>query len=1045
MAVPEKIIELVENFDRDIDKYKHSYKEEDIKINYINPFFEALGWDVRNKSNNPPDQREVRFEDTLRSEGETQRPDYSFWLDRERKLFLDAKKPSVNIEGGMAPAFQIKRYAWSANLPLAIVTDFEEFAVYDCRTEPFKLDKPKKSRLLLIKYYEYEKRWDEIASLFSKEAVQKGSLGSIPPPRGKKVDDALLEDISDWRNALAASITKMNSVISQKSLNYAVQMTIDRILFLRICEDRSIEDRERLKKLLDEDAVYQSLFELFEVADKKYNSGLFHFHPEEERNNFDTITPSIKIEDKVLKNIIQGLYYPDSPYVFSEIPADILGHVYEQFLGKVIQLDESHKVSVVDKPEVRKAGGVYYTPSYIVDYIVKNTVGKLLEGKTPKDASDLHILDPACGSGSFLIVAYQHLLDWHLDWYKAHLVPLLDAGEKPTSNGVQNLLPSPIERPGKNARSRSKKIWERASVATLPIEERAEEWHLKTAERKRILLNNIYGVDIDTQAVEVTKLSLLLKVLEGENKATITDLNMYSDERALPDLGNNIKCGNSLIGWDILEDRPGLSQEELERINPFMWEDEFNDVFAKGGFDAVIGNPPYIRIQMMKEWAPVEVEFYKEHYKAAKKGNYDIYVVFVEKGLGLLNDYGLLGLILPHKFFNAKYGQPLRSLIAKGQNLKKIVHFGHEQVFDGATTYTCLFFLIGSHNNQLEYVIVDDLVAWRRYDSSLSGMIPAEKITGSEWNFVVGQGVELFEKLSKMPISLGDIANIFVGLQTSADTVFLFKDSRKSDALTTTVYSKQLAKTVELESDLLKSVIRSGDIGRYWANPTALVLFPYESNGTKSQLIHINEMKCGYPNAWDYLVSNKLLLSSREHGKFKDTGWYQLYPKNLDLWEQPKIMVPYMITRLSAFYDKGLNYFVNVTTGGFGITIDQQYGSMKYITGLLNSNLLDWFLKNVSTNFRGGYIAANKQFLVQLPIRTIDFSDPQDVARHDKMVSLVETMLDLHKQLHEVGTPHEKTRIQNQIDYTDKQIDALVYELYDLTEEEIAIVEESAK
>ena len=229
-----------------------------------------------------------------------------------------------------------------------------------------------------IKYYEFEKRWDEIASLFSKEAVQKGSLESIPTPKGKKVDEALLEDISGWREALAVNIEKMNPDLDQKSLNHAVQMTIDRILFLRICEDRFIEDYGRLKKLIDGENVYRRLFEFFEEADKRYNSGLFHFHPEEERKNFDTITPSINIEDKVLIDIIKGLYFPDCPYVFSEIPAEILGRVYEQFLGKVIQLGEDHKVNVVDKPEVRKAGGVYYTPSYIVDYIVKNTVGKLV-------------------------------------------------------------------------------------------------------------------------------------------------------------------------------------------------------------------------------------------------------------------------------------------------------------------------------------------------------------------------------------------------------------------------------------------------------------------------------------------------------------------------------------------------------------------------------------------------------------------------------------------------------------------------------------------
>ncbi|MCX6668826.1 MAG: restriction endonuclease subunit M, partial [Methanothrix sp.] len=334
MAVPERILELVDRFESDIDKYKSlSYNEEDIKIDFINPLFEALGWDVGNKTNKPPALREVKFEDSVDVQGRVKNPDYSFRLDRARKFFVEAKKPAVDIEGGMNPAFQLRSYAWSANLPVSIVTDFEEFAVYDCRSQPFKFDKPTNSRLFIIKYYEFEKRWDEIASLFSKEAVQNGSLESIPAPKGKKVDEALLEDISEWREALAVNIEKMNPDLDQKSLNHAVQMTIDRILFLRICEDRFIEDYGRLKKLIDGENVYRRLFELFEEADKRYNSGLFHFHPEEDRDNFDTITPSIIIEDKVLKKIIQGLYFPDSPYVFSEIPAEILGRVYEQFLG----------------------------------------------------------------------------------------------------------------------------------------------------------------------------------------------------------------------------------------------------------------------------------------------------------------------------------------------------------------------------------------------------------------------------------------------------------------------------------------------------------------------------------------------------------------------------------------------------------------------------------------------------------------------------------------------------------------------------------------
>ena len=407
--------------------------------------------------------------------------------------------------------------------------------------------------------------------------------------------------------------------------------------------------------------VYRRLDHFFRLADERYNSGLFHFSLEKGRNEEpDRLTPHLIIDDAPLKQIIKDLYYPDSPYEFSVLPADILGQVYEQFLGKVIRLTAGHHAVVEDKPEVKKAGGVYYTPTYIVNYIVKNTVGKLLTGKAPKQIAQIRILDPACGSGSFLINAYQYLLDWHSEWYQKNTPRKWASGR------------SPVLCQGQKG-----------------------EWKLTTAERKRILLNNIFGVDIDSQAVEVTKLSLLLKVLEGENEQTLSRQLKLFRERALPDLGNNIKCGNSLIGPDYTDGQQLslLNEEEAYRINAFDWKTEFPEAMKSGGFDIVIGNPPYIRIQALKEWAPLEVEFYKKRYASAGKGNYDIYVVFVEKGLSLLNPKGRLGFILPHKFFNSQYGQPLRTLISTGNHLSKVVHFGDQQVFAGATTYTCLFFL----------------------------------------------------------------------------------------------------------------------------------------------------------------------------------------------------------------------------------------------------------------------------------------------------------------------------------------------------------------
>ncbi len=1023
MGVPEGVRWLVERFDRERESYLSGrYNEAQVRVDFINPLFALLGWDVENRQGAPEAYREVVYEDRVKVGGGTKAPDYGFYAGGQRRFFLEAKKPSVDIAGDVAPAVQLRRYAWSARLPLSILTDFEEFAVYDCRFEPDKGDSASTARTELFTYDRYveEEVWAKISSTFSREAVLAGSLEKYAEEGRRRrgtgtVDAAFLREIEGWRGSLARDLALRNDLNGRK-LNYAVQMTIDRIIFLRMAEDRGIEDYGRLLGLVNGSGVYGRLRELFREADDRYNSGLFHFRHERGRDEEpDDLTPGLQIDDGILGGIIRGLYYPQSPYEFSVLPVDVLGQVYEQFLGKVIRLSpDGHEAVVEEKPEVRKAGGVYYTPTYIVDYIVEKTVGKLLEGKRPGPrggASRLKIVDPACGSGSFLIGAYRYLLDWHRDRY------LEDGPEK----------------------------W-----AKVLYKGPGDQWHLTIDEKRRILLNNVYGVDIDPQAVEVTKLSLLLKVLEGESEASLaTQLRMFQ-ERALPDLDNNIKCGNSLIGPDFYENEQMmlLDEEEHYRINVFDWEKSFPQVFEgdNPGFDVVIGNPPYIRIQALKEFAPVEVEHYKKAYRSAGKGNYDIYVVFAERGLELLNKNGRLSYILPHKFFNAKYGAPVRELIAEGQHLSEIVHFGDEQVFKGASTYTALLFLDKIGRNEFRFVKVDDLTDWRATGEAEEGAVRAESATPSNWNFVVGSGAELFERLRQMPTKLGDVATrMYQGAITSADTIYLFKEFRHCEEDITEVFSKSLDEWILIESRILKSVIRSGSIGRYRAETTALVLFPYRVEDRSAKLHSTAEMEEYYPLAWSYLRRNKEFLESREKGKFGDDQWYRFgRTQNLGVWEQPKLMVPYMITRLAAYPDRSDNYyFINVTTGGYGITADESSGSLTYLGGLMNSRLLDFYLKRISTNFHGGYFAANKQYIEQLPTRTINFSDPEDVVWHDRMVGLVERMLALHERLAGARIERERTVIGHQISATDRQIDLLVYELYGLTNEEISIVEEA--
>ncbi len=452
MGASEEVLELIDRFGRNREAYlSGQYNETQLRREFLDPFLEALGWDVNNRQGYAEAYKDVIHEDAIKIGA----PDYCFRIGGARKFFVEAKKPSVNLKDDISPAFQLRRYAWSSKLPLSVLTDFEEFAVYDCRIKPVQTDKASTGRILYLTFNEYAQRWDDIASIFSREAVLKGAFDKYAE-KGKnkkgtaEVDDAFLKEIESWRDLLARNIALRNPGLSQRELNFAVQRIIDRIIFLRISEDRGIEEYGRLMALLNGTNVYRRLLDIFRNADERYNSGLFHFQKEKGRPELpDELTPSLAVDDKHLKDIIKRLYYPESPYEFSVLPADILGHVYEQFLGKVIRLTPGHRAIVEEKPEVRKAGGVYYTPTYIVDYIVKNTVGKLLNPDgydisvipakagiqsetldprlheddkpikmmTPKDASKIRILDPACGSGSFLLGAYQYLLDWHRDWY----------------------------------------------------------------------------------------------------------------------------------------------------------------------------------------------------------------------------------------------------------------------------------------------------------------------------------------------------------------------------------------------------------------------------------------------------------------------------------------------------------------------------------------------------------------------------------------------------------------------------------------------------
>ena len=778
---------------------------------------------------------------------------------------------------------------------------------------------------------------------------------------------------------------------------------------------------DKLKKKAECKEIYESLKDLFIYADNKYNSGLFHFEKEDWMEEPDILTLSLKIDDKILKQILSHLYYPESPYEFSVFSADILGHVYEQFLGKVIRLTDSHQAKIEEKPEVKKAGGVFYTPTYIVDYIVKNTVGRLVEGKTPNEISELKILDPACGSGSFLIGAYQYLLDWHIGWYIDKLVPFIKAGKPATDKEVQKLLPvKPI--PKKKGK---KKIRSAGLDYDFPIYQMSEtDWRLTSDEKKRILLNNIYGVDIDQQAVEVTKLSLLLKVLEGEKGERIAKQLTITQERVLPSLHENIKCGNSLIGPDIYNNVPvSLDNEEgLYRINAFDWNREFKEVFEKGGFDAVIGNPPYVRQELLKG----QKEYFKDRYEVYH-GSADLYAYFIEKGISLLRENGQFSYIVANKWMRANYGKPLRTWLSK-KPIEEIIDFGDLPVFKTATTYPCILRVSnGKIKGHFKVVQVDtlDFADLSQYVEGNGYLVSQESLDDKGWSLVDQENRSVLDKLMKSGMPLGEYVEkkIYYGIKTGLNRAFVIDEATKD----------QLIAEDPKSAEVIKPFLAGRDVKRY-KQPISdkYVIFTrrgIDINKYPAILAHLQKFKSELtpkPDGWNEE------WKGRKSGSYK---WYEIQD-SIDYYrefEKPKIIIPAIVQSANYCYDETGCYSNDKTSI---IPTDDLY-----LLGILNSKIADVIIFNISSTKQGGYFEYKPMYVSQIPVRTIDFSNPEDVAKHDKIVSLVEQMLVMNKKFDNSKLGSEREMIQRRIEATDSEINRLVYQLYNLTEEEIKIVE----
>lgn len=982
------ITQLIEKYQSDRDYYLTSkYNETLLRSDFLDPFFELLGWDINNNAGKPTNEREVILEEPLKANASenSKKPDYTFRLFSERKFFLEAKKPFVRIETDNETAKQVRRYGFTAKLKISVLSNFEYLIIYDTSVKVEKDDTFQKALVKKYHYTEYEGKFDEIKRLLGKDAVYSGAFDNEWKEIENKInqysiDNLFLKQINDWRKSLGSEIHKYEPKMNEQQLNDFVQSYLNRVLFLRVCEDRNLEDYQTLLKFANA-SDFKALIKKFEEADKRYNSGLF-----------DQL-----LKDKIIQNIssvfwtiIEHLYYPESPYSFSVFSSDILGRIYEIFLSeKLVILNDT--VELVKKPE-NIDRDIVTTPTFIINDILRNTVLPKFKDKTDKEILQIKFADIACGSGAFLLELFQLLNDILIDCY------------------LKN--------------DKSKLIQTNINTYKLPFETKRE-----------VLLNCIFGVDKDYNAVEATKFGLLLKLLEDE------DTNSTNKTKpVLPNLSENIFFGNSLLNPEQVE-----SKNQTE-INPFD--------FSKFSFDVIVGNPPYMKSEDMKNITPLELPLYKTNFVSAYK-QFDKYFLFLEQGLNLLNDDGILGYIVPSKFTKVGAGKKLRELLSEKEFLHSIVSFGANQVFADKTTYTCLLVLNKKTQKNFQYSEVRNLNNWKIREPGAVKFATkkTEKLDSEVWVLVPPELTEAFNKIVSQSEKLIDLVgadNIFNGIQTSANDTYIFTPT-KEDKKYYFFTKKDIEYKIEkgITEPYFKTSSDEDNLYTYRTfKPNARVIYPYTPTQTGVDIIPLATIQKKFPLAYDYLQKHKTILNNPKRDIKPEpqtqNEWHRYgRHQSLDSCGLPqKIIVGVLSVGDKYAIDVYGTLISSGGTAGYCVVAVPETSeySIYYIQAILNSKYLEWFSTLYGEVFRGGYIARGTKVLKNLPIRKIDFTNAKEKKLHDKIVKSQKGLISIFDKIDaNAGNKRVLTPLQNQFAREKENLEKLLAKLYNLGNDDLLI------
>lgn len=997
LKVKEEMTELIEKYEGIDDK--RSYSEANVRKDFIDPFFKILGWNVR-------DSNEYNAEEYVRGRGYV---DIALKIDNRPVIFVEAKKfgaiprrePQTTLYGNVTIDWtdeerQALNYAGrDLEVKWAALTNFEKFRLFNAYTGEVVLD--------IEKPEEYLERIDDII-LLSKENVKGGEIDKIQERIERPdIDEEFLNLMRQWRMLLAREINEKFPEMDFEEINFYVQRILDRLVVIRYAEDKWVLDKpDQLKRLLDSykgtDYVDLSslLIGFFDGFDKIHNTKIF-----EKNEKIDEILK--RIDDGILASIIEELYMQN----FRKFKSDILGNTYEAYLATKLRKEDG-KIKLESDEEARKGMGIYYTPTHVVEYIVENTLGIKLE-KIWKEVSrlldngeydeaikrfngieDIKVLDLACGSGSFLIKAY----DFFEKYYKKYKKKIEKIKEKIRKENQgkhvkitdANIL-NELDRPLKNYR-----------------------W--------KILKKNLYGVDLDKAAAEIASINLMLKALKRGEKLPLI-------------LEENIKVGNSIITGvenkkELLEHakeikrmirlREKIKREEdpekknklekeykkiredlEEKINenlyeyfenpnehkPFNYELEFPEVFydkegnlkENGGFDVIIGNPPYRRQEKIKNIKP----YLKDQYETYT-GTADLYTYFMERSLKFLNKKGLFSFITSNKYTRAKYGQPIRKWIQNNFTIKKYYDYTGTKVFKDATVDPAVIVIENKPPTRKDKIKVNE-----------SFYMPQEHLDEKTWTFEPEKTFKIKEKIEKIgkPLKEWNI-NIYYGIKTGFNEAFIISGKKRREILDACKTQEERKRTAKI----IKPILRGKDIDRYfydWNDSWIILVKSGWTNKNRGKKDPEKFFRKYYPTIYKHLISSAKRGKGRGLFERDDQGdyWWELRPCDYyHEFEKGKIVWQEMAGSPSFVYDKRGYYTLQtayIMTGS----------NLKFLLGVLNSKVAMFYLAQIAYSLSKGALRWIKQYVERIPVPSITEENKKLV---EKIEGFVDQILVLNKQ-----------------------------------------------